>query len=141
MYMHGRTNSVMLVAVLLCHCVYIYTACSTCTTTTCCCCCCGPHTTNTSVWRLAVFFSGKPACVTPRGPPHYPKGTKGRLVILCIKSFFRNTKLFSSGRRSCLALSAAGHAGDPPVHHGASMGPDRAPCRVLWAFKVAKSGK
>ena len=55
--------------------------------------------------------------------------------------FLRNTTLLSSARGSFLALSAAGHAGDPPVHHGASVGPDRAPWRMLWAFKVAKSGK
>ena len=42
---------------------------------------------------------------------------------------------------SLLTLSAAGHAGDPPVRHGASLGPGRAPWRVLWAFKDAKSGK
>ena len=28
-----------------------------------------------------------------------------------------------------------------PVHDGASMGPSRDPWRMLWAFKVAKSGK
>ena len=50
----------------------------------------------------------------------------------CIKfTFFRNTKLFSSGRGSFLMLSAEGHAGGPPVHHGASVGPGRAPWRVL----------
>ena len=27
------------------------------------------------------------------------------------------------------------------VHHGARLGPGRAPRRVLWVFKVAKSGK
>ena len=30
---------------------------------------------------------------------------------------------------------------DPPVHHGARVGPGRAPWRVLWALEVAKSGK
>ena len=34
-----------------------------------------------------------------------------------------------------------GTQGGPPVHHGASLGPGRAPWRVLWAFQVAKSGK
>ena len=53
---------------------------------------------------------------------------------------FRNS-LFSSGRGSFLALSAAGHAGDLPVYNGASVGSGRAPWRVLWAFKVEKSGK
>ena len=33
----------------------------------------------------------------------------------------------------------AGHAGGALVHHG--TGPGRARWRVLWAFKVAKSGK
>ena len=32
-------------------------------------------------------------------------------------------------------------AGGPRVHHGASVAPGRAPCRVLWAFKVSKSGR
>ena len=49
--------------------------------------------------------------------------------------------LFSDAHGYFLALSAAGHANGPPVHHGASLGPGRAPWRVLWAFKVAKSGK
>ena len=35
--------------------------------------------------------------------------------------------LFSPGRRDFIALSATGHAGDPCVHYGASLGPDRAP--------------
>ena len=48
--------------------------------------------------------------------------------------------LFSDPRGCFLALSAAGHAGGPPVHHGASLGPVRAPWRVLWAFKVTESG-
>ena len=33
---------------------------------------------------------------------------------------------FSSGRESFRVLSAPGHAGSPPVHHGASVGPDSA---------------
>ena len=41
--------------------------------------------------------------------------------------FFRITNLFSSGGESFLAISAAEHAGGSPVHHGASVGPDRAP--------------
>ena len=48
---------------------------------------------------------------------------------------------FSSDRGSFLALSAAGHAGGSRVHHGASVGPGRAPWRALCAFKVARSGK
>ena len=56
--------------------------------------------------------------------------------------FFVDIGIFcSSGRGSFLALSAAGHAGNMPEHQGASLGPGRAPWRVLWAFKVAKSGK
>ena len=43
-----------------------------------------------------------------------------------ITFFFPNKKLFSSGRGSFLALSVAGHAGDPPVN-GASVGPARVP--------------
>ena len=55
--------------------------------------------------------------------------------------FFNVCALFSGARGSFLALSAAGHAGGPPAHHCASLGPGWAPWRVLWAFKVAKSGK
>ena len=55
--------------------------------------------------------------------------------------FFYICTLFSSARVSFLALSAAGHAGGPPVYHGASLGPGRAPWRVLWALEVAKYGK
>ena len=47
----------------------------------------------------------------------------------------------SAGRGSFLALSAAGHAGGPRVHHGANVGPGRTLWRALWAFKVARSGK
>ena len=56
-------------------------------------------------------------------------------------NFFQNTQLFCSGRGSFLELSAAGHAEDPPVRGGSSVGPGRALWRVPWAFKVAKSGK
>ena len=45
-------------------------------------------------------------------------------------------------RRPCVFSRAlvCGHAGETPVYHGASLGPGRAPWRVLWTFKVAKSG-
>ena len=49
--------------------------------------------------------------------------------------------LYSAALWSFHALSAAGHAGGPPVHHGARLGPGRTPWRVLWSFKVVKSGK
>ena len=49
--------------------------------------------------------------------------------------------VFSATRGSFLALSAARHAGGSPVYHSTSLGPAQAPWRVLWAFKVAKSGK
>ena len=53
-------------------------------------------------------------------------------TALCIIFlFFLNTKLFSCGRGSLLALSAAGHAGGPPVHGGPGVGSGRAPWRVL----------
>ena len=50
----------------------------------------------------------------------------------------QNSSLPAAGH---LALSAAGHTGGPPIHHGASVGPRRAPWRVLWALKAAKYGK
>ena len=49
--------------------------------------------------------------------------------------------LFSSGRGSSLALSAAWHVGSPRVHHGGNASPDRGPQRVLWAFEVANFRK
>ena len=49
--------------------------------------------------------------------------------------------LFSSGRGSFLALSAAGHAGGPRVHHGANVDPGRAPRLALWVLKIALSDK
>ena len=42
--------------------------------------------------------------------------------------------LFTGAHGFSLALSPAGHAGGPPVHHGASLGPRQDPWRVLWAF-------
>ena len=54
---------------------------------------------------------------------------------------FGHLTLFSGDRGYFLALSAAAHAGGSSVHHGASLGPGRAPWRVLWAFKVATSDK
>ena len=49
--------------------------------------------------------------------------------------------LFSGARGPFIALSAPGQASGPPVHHGASLGPGRAPWGVIWACKVAKSIK
>ena len=43
------------------------------------------------------------------------------------------------GLFSCSLLR--GTQGGPPVHNGVSLGPGWVPWRVLWAFKVAKSGK
>ena len=56
--------------------------------------------------------------------------TKYFLLHVCIPC--------SSGRGSFPALSAAGQAGDPGVHHGASVGPGRAPWRTLWAIKKSR---
>ena len=55
--------------------------------------------------------------------------------------FWTFTRLFPPPVGLFLALSAAGHAGGPPVHHGASWGPGRDALRVIWAFKVVRSGK
>ena len=71
-----------------------------------------------------------------RHPPgfHVTNIPKGNLVLYTTHKidFFRTTILFSF----FFALSAAGYAGGPPVHDGASVGPGRAPWRVLWAFRV-----
>ena len=59
-----------------------------------------------------------------------------------IDFFFRNAfcLFILRPRVFFLALSAAGHAGGSRVNHGESVGPGRAPWRMLWALKVAKSG-
>ena len=60
--------------------------------------------------------------------------------VRSINVFFYICNIFSGTRGSFLVLSAgghAGHAGGPPVHHVASLGPGRA----AWAFRVTKSGK
>ena len=55
--------------------------------------------------------------------------------------FFPQYKKFSLPVTGLLALSAAGHTGGLPVHDGASVGSGRAPWRMIWTFKVAKSAK
>ena len=45
---------------------------------------------------------------------------------------------FSFGRGSFLAFSVAGHAGGGREHYCGSVGPGRAPWRVLRAFKFAR---
>ena len=55
--------------------------------------------------------------------------------------YFNICTLFSGARGAFLELSAAGHAGGLPLHRDASLGPGLGPWRVLWAFKVSKSGK
>ena len=61
-------------------------------------------------------------------------------MYICV-FFYTSGFFFSSGRGSALVLSAPGHAGSPPEHQGASVGPSRGPWHVLWGFKVAKNGK
>ena len=57
-------------------------------------------------------------------------------VLPCINVFFWHFGiLFSSGRESFLVLSAPWHAGSPPGHHGASLGPGRGPWHVLGGSK------
>ena len=46
------------------------------------------------------------------------------------KHIFAHWLAFSSGHRSFLALSAAGHAVGSPVHYGAMMPPGPAPCTL-----------
>ena len=58
-------------------------------------------------------------------------------MTMCECVFLHMGIFFSSGRRSFLVLSAPGHAGSPPEHHGASVGPGRGPRHVLWGFKVS----
>ena len=62
------------------------------------------------------------------------------ILRVCINVFFLYIGIFfSSGRGPFLVLSALGHAGSPPEHHGANVGPDRGPWHVLWGFKVASN--
>ena len=64
-------------------------------------------------------------------------------ILLCIYFvyIFLHVHFFLSGRGSFLLLSAPGHAGSPPEHHGVSVGLGRGPWHVLWGFKVTKIGK
>ena len=61
----------------------------------------------------------------------------------CMKlSFFSGIQEFSLPTAVFfLALSAAEHAGGPPVHHRASVGPGRAPWRALLAFKSRETAQ
>ena len=44
-----------------------------------------------------------------------------------------------AGRGFFLALPVAGHAGAPPIHYAAGLGPGQAPWRVIWTSKVARA--
>ena len=70
---------------------------------------------------------------------HIPTGNL--VTIFQIDYFSEILSIFSSGCVFFLALSAGGHAGGSRVYHGVSVGPGRAPWRLLCAFEVAKSGK
>ena len=62
------------------------------------------------------------------------------IILLCLNVFLGICTIFSDALGPFLTISAAGHAGVPHIHDGASLGPRRAPWRVLWALKVAKAG-
>ena len=53
-------------------------------------------------------------------------------MFFCTSAFFSLPAAFFF-----LVLSTPGHAGSPPEHHGASVGPGRGPWHGLWGFKVA----
>ena len=74
-----------------------------------------------------------PACVAPRGSS---RSFKGNLVLTMF--FWPFGTFCSSGRGCFLVLSAPWHAGSPPEHQGASVGPGRRPWHVLWGFEVAR---
>ena len=106
---------------------------------------CGSHGTTAVAQQVCVdhiyaCVATACACVTCAMTRKRKRKRKRARVCVCVCVFDICT-LFSGARGSFLVLSAAGHAGDPPVHHGASLGLGRALWRVLWAFKVAKSGK
>ena len=63
-------------------------------------------------------------------------------IILCTTWVLLGILTVLSGDRGAFrALLNVGHAGGTPVHNGASLGPGRPVCRMLWAFKVMKLGK
>ena len=61
------------------------------------------------------------------------------LYITMYKCVFFVRPFFSSGPGSFLVLSAPGHAGSSPEHHGASVRPGRCPWHVLWGVKVTSN--
>ena len=64
---------------------------------------------------------------------------EGEPCITMYKSVFLHIGIFfSSGRGSFLVLSAPGHTGSPPEHHGASVGPSGGSWHVFWGFKSRK---
>ena len=96
-----------------------------------------------------VFHGGRNGLLyghrLPGSPEHAGRGTKNgqqhRHVDItrykCV--FFHIGNFFSYDGGSFLVLSTPGHAGSPPEHHGASVGPGRGPWHVLWGFKVVSN--
>ena len=95
-----------------------------------------PHATrSTAGWRLIIFPYGMPACVTPRGKSHSPKGS---LVHICkcgnlaLRYFFLfRLRVFPR------ALGSVARR-EPARTPRARLGPGRGPWHVLWGFKVAR---
>ena len=101
------------------------------------CCFCDHVSPNINkLWLLLCYLRVPFQLALPPGfhVTHIPKRN---LVLPCINAFFAVRHFFSSGRGPFLVLSAPWHAGSPPEHHGASVGPGRRPWHVLWGFKLA----
>ena len=87
---------------------------------------------TTAVLPSCPFSS---TCVTP-GISRHTHPEEEPCITMC-KCVFLHVGIFPSSSGSFLVLSALGHAGSPPEHHGASVGPVLGPWHVLWGFKVA----
>ena len=57
------------------------------------------------------------------------------ITTVCINACFLHIGGFSSGHGFPPVFSAPWHAGSPPEHQGASVGPGRGPWHVLWGSK------
>ena len=86
-------------------------------------------------------------CLSCRG---YVRIVAMFVVVVMVEYYYCMHKIICFPEYKTFSLSVAGlfsrsrlrgTQGTRPVHHGASVGPGRAPWRLLWAFKVAKSGK
>ena len=107
---------------------------------------------NSSEPRIGLYTRGAPVfCVPPfqlATPPrfevkHIPKGNLVLyFVCTCTKCiFFAHRQRFISRPRVFPRALGCGARRGPARTLGASLGPGRAPWRVVWALKVARANK